>query len=239
MTTMIETSEPMSPETEALLRRVEELERTVGALRETAEREATVREPAVVEARVAEPLSASDLAAVEERLEERVLERLSTRDSAELEERLVERLAARVPAAMPAPVTASFAPATPSPGTRWYDRVNPFKPRAIVPPPVSSGWLVWDMLSEARFLGSMIFDSRFGMAWTSRIVLVCCFSAFFLLEILLAPITYPISLVPIVGSFIGFCLIKLMTLFIAFFIFKVLARETARYRAYLAMLDAA
>ena len=117
--------------------------------------------------------------------------------------------------------------------------MNPFKPRAIVPPPVSSGWLLWDMLTEARFLGSMIFDSRFGMAWTSRIVLICCFAAFLLQEILLAPITYPISLVPFVGGIIDFCLQKAVTLFIAFFIFKVLARETARYRAYLAMLDAA
>ena len=238
MTTMIETSEPMSPETEALLRRVEELERTVGALREAA-----VREPAVVEARVAEPLSASDLAAVEERLEERVLERLSTRDSAALEERLVERLAARVPEATAAPVTATSVPAAPlpqpTPGPRWYNRINPFKPRATAPPPVSSGWLLFDLLNEARFLGSMIFDSRFGMGWTSRIVLLCCFVAFFCQEILMAPITYPIGLVPFVGTFIGFCLNKLVTLFIAFFIFKVLARETARYKAYLANLDAA
>jgi hypothetical protein len=84
----------------------------------------------------------------------------------------------------------------------------------------------------------MIFDSRFGMAWSSRVVLICCFVAFFLQEVLTAPITYPISLVPIVGTFVGFCLNKLVTLVIAFFIFKVLARETARYRAYLTMLDA-
>ena len=237
MTTMIETSEPMSPETEALLRRVEELERTVGVLREAAE-----REPAVVEARVAEPLSASDLAAVEERLEVRVLERLSSRDTAAFEERLVERLAARVPEATAAPDIA-MPSRQPTPhstsGARWYDRVNPFKPRAIVPPPVSSGWLLWDMLSEARFLGSMIFDSRFSMAWTSRIVLVSCIVAFVCLEVLIYPITGPISLVPLVGTYINFFLGKLATLFIAFFIFKVLARETARYRAYLAMLDAA
>ncbi|HEX3313971.1 MAG TPA: hypothetical protein VHR72_03715, partial [Gemmataceae bacterium] len=102
-----------------------------------------------------------------------------------------------------------------------------------------SGWLLWDMLTEARFLGSMIFDSRFGMAWSSRIVLVCCFAAFFCLEVLLLPITSLIALVPFVGGIVVYCLNKFLTLLIAFFLFKVLARETARYRAYLAMLDAA
>ena len=136
-TTMIDTSETMPPETEALLRRVEELERTVGALREAAAREPAPRDPVprdtpVIEARVIEPLSDRDLAAVEERLEERVLERLSTRNSAELEDRLMERLAARVPAATAAPEIAKPA------GAPWFDRMNPFKPRAIVPPPVSS-----------------------------------------------------------------------------------------------------
>jgi hypothetical protein len=234
-TTMIETSESMSPETEALLRRVEELERTVGALRE-----ASLREPAeplqpVVEARVAEPTPAIDLAAVEERVEERILERLSNRDSAALEERLVERLAARVPSAMPAAET----PIPVRPGPRWYDRVNPFKPRAIVPPPVSSGWLIWDMLTEARFLCGMIFDSRFWMGWTSRAVVVICLTALLLVEYLTLPITYPISLVPFIGWIIVLFIDKLLTLVLAFIIFKVLARETARYRAYLAALDAA
>jgi hypothetical protein len=240
MTTMIESTEPMPPQTESLLRRVEELEKTVGALRDAAARDSAAIEAnieAAIEERVAEKLARDEAA-----LEQRVLERLSTQDTAVIENRLFERIAARVPSATVAvPVAAPVLPpppiSTPS-GPRWYDRLNPFKPRAIVPPPVSSGWLLFDMLNEARFLGSMIFDSRFSTTWASRLVMMVCLGA-----LLFVGLLDPLGWIPILGtylghsSFLGGWLDRAFTLLVAFFLFKVLSRETARYRAYLAMLE--
>jgi hypothetical protein len=252
MTTMIDSPEPMPPETDALLRRVEELERKFDELRRAADQEAGVIEARVLE-RLGKPnahpvdsqrveelertiQSLRDQAAQHAQetavLESRFLEKLKAREAqeaADLENKLMQRLAARVPAAVPVAEIPIAKPA----GTRWYDRMNPFKPRAIAPPPVSSGWLVFDLLNEARFLGSMILDSRFSTAWSSRLVLIGCLSAFFLIEFF----TYPISFVPLIGGITVFLVDKLLALLISFFIFKVLARETARYKAFLATLE--
>jgi hypothetical protein len=129
-------------------------------------------------------------------------------DTTALEERVYQRVAARIP----------------SSPMQWAGKFNPFRPRATMPPPVESGWLVWDMINEARFLVSMIIDSRFPMTWASRIVLIVCFGLVIAMGWL-----NPFTWLPFVGPWID----RFSTLLIGFFIFKVLARETQRYRAFL------
>ena len=107
----------------------------------------------------------------------------------------------------------------------WHaGKLNPFRPRAFATAPIESGWLVWDMFREARFLAGMIFDSRFPMAWASRMVLAVC-----LLLVIAMGIWNPFTWIPFLGTWID----RFSTLVIGFFIFKVLARETTRYRFFL------
>jgi hypothetical protein len=143
-----------------------------------------------------------------ERLEKSVVE---LQDTAALEERVYQRVAARMPG-------------------NWLGKFNPFRPRAIAPVPIESGWLLWDMLTEARFIAGMIFDSRFAMTWASRLILIAA-----VLLIIASGFWNPLTWIPILGTWID----KLTTLVIGFFIFKVLTREAQRYRAFLQSLSAA
>lgn len=133
-------------------------------------------------------------------------------DTRALEERVYQRVVKRLPDA-PAP-----------PAGSWLGRWNPFRGEA--PLPVASGWLVMDMLSEARFLVSMIADNRFQMTWASRIGVVVC-----LVLIITSGFWNPLSW--FLPDILDKLMIKLVTLIVAFFLFKILARETQRYRNFL------
>ena len=88
---------------------------------------------------------------VEQRLDN--LEKLyvNLKTSGELEERIATRVLERLPETMSSP--------------RWYQRINPFRKPAI---PAVSGWVLFDLLSEVRFVMTMLLDHRFSMSWTSR-----------------------------------------------------------------------
>ena len=136
-------------------------------------------------------------------LEEQVTQ---LRDTSALEDRIVEKLRKRLPK------------------ESWIGRLNPFRSANI---PASGGWLVWDLLSEARFLLAMLFDRRFPLAWTSKIGLTISLAL-----IVTSPWWFPASWFPVIGAWID----KAMTLVLAFFVFKILNRETQRYRKFLESL---
>jgi hypothetical protein len=154
-------------------------------------------------------------------LEERVtvLEQRVTQlqDTRALEERVYQRVVSRVPQSAGGSATS------------WLGKLNPFRGREASLP-VASGWLLMDMLSEARFLVSMIADSRYQMTWASRIGVVVC-----LVLIITSGFWNPLSW--FLPDILDKLMIKLVTLIVAFFLFKILARETQRYRAFLQSLS--
>jgi len=166
-----------------------------------------------------------DTQALEERVVARVTERLpqvkvAERDAAALdvgvmEERIVARLAERLPPAPEIPI-AEPAPRQDDGGllTRW-----------------GGGWASWlfvDMFREAKLLVQMIFDRRYQMAWTTRVVALILFPA-----ILLAHWWMPFFLFwfPLMWLEVTreFC-INLLNLVLAFALLKALSRETRRYQ---------
>lgn len=127
-------------------------------------------------------------------------------NSPELEERITTRVLERLPQS-----------------DRWYTKLNPF--RGVTAGPLPSGWFVYDLLSELRFLGAMIFDHRFSMSWISRGVVIGSLVLAFTTSFWLACI----ASIPILGWIVN----TLIILFCGGLIFKTLHRETDRYRKFL------
>jgi hypothetical protein len=129
-----------------------------------------------------------------------------------LEKRIAQRLR-EMPVAAPPPlaaVPASMVDDALSPmswGGRW------------------ASWLFVDMWREARTLLTLIFDHRYAMAWTSRIVVLVCLA-------LILTSHWWLSLVlcgfPWIDGLRGI-LIAAVNLVIAFFLYKALSREVHRY----------
>lgn len=157
---------------------------------------------------VAEGVASPDLERRVEKLEKKVV---VLEDTTALEERVYQRVLTRLPTGA-------------APGGSWLGRWNPFRVPEAVQLPVASSWLLMDMLTEARFLLSMIADARYRMSWPSRIGIILCLGL-----IVTSGFWFPLSWFPLIGVWLD----KLMTLVLAFFLFKILARETQRYRAFL------
>lgn len=128
-----------------------------------------------------------------------------------LEQRITERLR-DMPAPPPAPAlppagSAEVAAAALSWGGRW------------------ASWLFVDMWREARTLVTLIFDHRYSMAWTSRIVVFVCLA-------LILTSHWWLNLVlcgfPWIDGLRGI-LTACVNLVIAFFLYKALSREVRRY----------
>lgn len=151
-------------------------------------------------------------------LEQRIeaLER-ALRESQRENQHLEDRIAARVLEKMPESVV---------PKPRWYDRINPFRNVAA---PAATGWLLFDLLGELRFVGAMIFDRRFGMSWMSRGVIAAALFLAFTIHIWLTPL----GLLPLVGGTLAWLLTILVQLTCGALMYKILHRETSRYRTFL------
>jgi hypothetical protein len=95
--------------------------------------------------------------------------------------------------------------------------------RAATPPQHS--WLLLEALGEARAMIDMYLDPRYRyrLTWVGRVV-----PAVLLLAIATTWIWLPGT--AILPSFLSGLLIKVVDLVLAFFLFKVLAREARRYR---------
>jgi hypothetical protein len=132
-----------------------------------------------------------------------------------IEQRITERLA-QLPTAKPPPP-----PELPP--------VSAF----TIEPPLSWGgrwasWLFVDMWREARTLVTLIFDRRYAMAWTSRLVVLV------VLPLMLTShwwLTFLLCGFPWVDGLRGI-LIAAVNLVLAFALYKALSREVRRYNEY-------
>lgn len=159
-----------------------------------------------------------DTHALEERVVARLTERLpqakvaADRDTGIIEERVMARLAERLPAATSQP-TDGAAPSEPSLLFRWGG--------------AWTSWLFLDMIREAKLLVQMIFDHRYQMAWTTRLVVIV-----FLPAILTAHWWMPVLFFwfPLMwlDATAALC-VSLVNLLLAFALYKALSREVRRY----------
>lgn len=86
---------------------------------------------------------------------------------------------------------------------------------------VRAGWLLMEILTEARVIWRMFTDPRYRLSWTARIappVLVFCF--------VMSWWVVPFASIPIFGTILD----KALDLVLAFVLFKLLGHEARRYR---------
>lgn len=174
--------------------------------------EAMQHEPVLAE--YAAPPSGGEPAspAIEQRIQALEKSVDDLKNSPELEERITTRVLERLPQ-------------TPD-GPRWYKRLNPFRGASI---PMPSSWVLIDLFNEFRFTMSMLFDRRYAMTWTSRGIVLGALVVAFTIPFWLAPLT----IVPLLGATIHSVLDTLIVLFCGGLVFKILHRETERYRKFL------
>jgi hypothetical protein len=129
-----------------------------------------------------------------------------------------QRFTAEPPAAIPITATNQIAPASSLSPTTFSLLAN------LVPRPAGkkAGWLLLELLAEARVILRMYVDPRYRMTWVSRLVPPLLLLLFF----------FPGWLLPIVGILLNTVplLANLVRLPIAFILFKVLGHEARRYR---------
>jgi len=138
-------------------------------------------------------------------------------DPQAMEERITERLA-QMPVAIPPPAPGPYPepelPQFKEPTGRW-----------------GGGWGSWlfvDMWQEARTLIKLIFDQRYMMAWTSRIVVLTT------LPLILTShwwLTLILCGFPWIDGLRGI-LFSAVNLVLAFALYKTLSREVRRYNDY-------
>ena len=183
----------------------------------------------------AEPADDLHVQALEERV--RRLEEVvaALQDTHALEDRVAERVAARVAPAsdngvrakagllfeasrhlLPAAVGALTEPPPPAPA-----------PTAVPAQPAAPGlrppWLLFDVYAEARVIVRMYLDPRFRLTWQARLLPL----------VLLAAIATSWIWLPgtsILPSIVSTLIMKVVDLFLALVLFKVLHREVTRYR---------
>jgi hypothetical protein len=81
-------------------------------------------------------------------------------------------------------------------------------------------WLLLDFFAELRAMVLMFFDMQYQTAWTTRLALLAIVPL-----IVLSHWWFPFAWVPFIGPVVD----KLVDLALAFFLYKVLAREAHRY----------
>ncbi len=170
------------------------------------------------------PPARNGLEAVEQRVHRLEDAVAALQDTRQLEDRLVERVAERI---------RHTAPVAQEPGAMIVEGHRPLLPRALewvrtqaVPmagAPESAGrsWLILDAWTEARSMLHMFFDPRYRLGWGVRGLTVGLLTL-----ILLTSWIIPGTGLPVVG----FVLDKVLDLILAFFLYKILSRESRRYR---------
>lgn len=176
-------------------------------------------------------LSAGPIISLEQRVR-RLEDALAIlQDTRQLEERVVERVAERVTHIPDYPVRDS-AKVLLSAGRQLLPAalgVLQAKAQAAErsayppPPPEERRWLVLEFYAEARSVVRMFLDPRYRthLTWTTRIVPVVV-----LVFVLTSQWAMPWNLVPVLGSVLD----KAVAFVLAFFVYKILAREARRYR---------
>lgn len=183
--------------------------------------------------------SAENLAQRLQRLEDAIA---SLQDTRVIEDRVVERVTQRLqPKGAPAPqavtsaaedkrhslkrITQLVTGKSDPPRTTTGPAANPTPPAnapfAVTPETIQRAWFVVDVWMELRIIIRMFFDVRYHIGWWSRVTVLVLLPL-----ILLSDWWVPFSSVLIIGPIFE----KLVDLVLAFFVYKVLTREAARYR---------
>jgi hypothetical protein len=149
---------------------------------------------------------------LEERLEERMEERITTR-------------LGQLPAALPPAALPLAAPAPPEPAPPVRVSLAEMALTAAGWGGRWSSWLLVDMWREGRTLIRLIFDPRYAMAWTTRlvvlVVLPLILTSHWWLALLLCGF-------PWIDGLRG-VLVACVNLVLAFALYKALSREVRRY----------
>ncbi len=150
-----------------------------------------------------------------------------------------QQLENRVAAKVTDQITQELAPVAGTPPTAGLVEIGkklfemalpPPPPRTLSPRPEGSrpGWLLWEVLAEARVIGRMYVDPRYRMTWVGRIVPIVLLLAFFWpsFVVWMIPVVNLLLLVKGVDGIV----VTAMQLLIAYVMFKVLSHEARRYR---------
>jgi hypothetical protein len=137
------------------------------------------------------------LAELEQRVHQLEESVAQLQDTRQLEERITERVSTRLPPEPPPP---------------------PEPPGLSV---VQSSWLFVELVQELRAMLAMFFDARYHIAWITRVAAIVLLAA-----MLTSSWWFPLSLVPVIGTYLD----KLLDLVLALVLFFLLSREVRRYR---------
>jgi hypothetical protein len=177
------------------------------------------------------PAKSAEVEALEDRLHR--LEALLTNmaDTRQLEERLAERLTRRVEAPVATPAAAPVATPAPAPvATPVPPSDQPAKPNAVMEAAgvdsrvASASWVFFDIVRELQSILHMYGDPRYRLTWSGRILPL----VFLALIATSGFWTYP--LIGWMPTLLGNLVLKTIDLVPAFCLFKVLTRESRRYR---------
>jgi hypothetical protein len=135
------------------------------------------------------------------------------KDTKALEERVALRVTERLQKVADA---GQFTATPPSAASLSFPEQRP-----ALPPRDRHGWLLLDMVADARLIFRMLLDKRYTQAWTTHLVVWL-----FVPAILTSRWWFPLSYVPLFGSFFD----KALDLLMAFCVYKALSREARHYR---------
>jgi len=169
---------------------------------------------------------------LEERIRKLEVELAELKDTRQLESRVAARVSDHIAAELAPAVGTAPSAGLSEIGKRLLGAIQPPPPRTLSPRPAGKrpGWLLLELLAEARVILRMYFDPRYRMTWVGRVVPIVMLLGFLGADSVIALV------LPIVGSIlikiavIGFLLIKTVELLFAYVLFKVLAQEARRYR---------
>jgi hypothetical protein len=169
------------------------------------------------------PPARNGLEAIEQRVHRLEDAVAALQDTSQLEDRLTERVTERI---------RHSAPVAQEPAGAIVEAHQPFVPRALAwvrsqapaggaAAAVRHSWLLVDAVTEARAMFHMFVDPRYRMGWGVRGL-----TAGLLVLIMLT------GWIPGTGlPLVGFLLNKVLDLILAFILYKILSRESRRYRA--------
>jgi hypothetical protein len=163
----------------------------------------------------APPPLASELAALETRVQHLEAAVAPLQDIQTFEDRIVERVAARLPHGSDSQTAANLMAAA---GSALRTMAAPVGQTALRAP-----WLAVDLYQEIVAIARMFFDLNYKVGWLTRLLVLILVPA-----ILTSHWWLPFANVWLVGELLD----KLVDLALAFVVFKALSREAQRYREF-------
>jgi hypothetical protein len=169
---------------------------------------------------------------LEERIRKLEVELAALKDTRQLESRVAARVSDHIAAELAPAVGTAPNAGLGEIGKRLLTAIQPPAPRTLSPRPPGKrpGWLLLELLAEARVILRMYLDPRYRMTWVGRLVPIVMLLGFLGADSVIALV------LPIIGSLLlkipvmGFLLEKMVELVFAYVLFKVLTQEARRYR---------